>query len=144
MGYMGVKLDLSKAYDRVDWSFLRAILWKMGFGDKFVSLIWEFISTVSYKILLGGREIGSVLSTRGIRQGDPISPYLFILILEVLDSMIYRHKRVDSLHGIKVARDATKVTNLFFADDCYIFCRAYPLECLILKSLIDDFVAAFG
>lgn len=124
MGYVGVKLDMSKAFDRVNWNFLLSVMSKLGFSNHITNLIREMISTVSYTILLDGRAIGSVTPSRGLRQGDPISPYLFILILEVFHLMLQKLQREGLLHGIAIARGAPKVTNLFFADDCYIFCKA--------------------
>ena len=87
-GYMALKLDMSKAYDRVEWIFLDKILLKLGFQNSWVSLIMECISTVTYSILVNGEPQGMITSTRGLRQGDPQSPYLFLLCAEGLHAIL--------------------------------------------------------
>ena len=86
--YMALKLDMSKAYDRVEWIFLDKILLKLGFQNSWVSLIMECISTVTYSILVNGEPQGMITSTRGLRQGDPQSPYLFLLCAEGLHAIL--------------------------------------------------------
>ena len=88
VGFMTLKLDMSKAYDRVEWRFLVEIMRKVGFCDSWLNLIHECISTVSYSILVNGEPKGEIFPSRGIRQGDPLSPYLFLLCSEGLNRMI--------------------------------------------------------
>ena len=88
MSFMAMKLDMSKAYDRVEQKFLIKIIEKMGFCEKWVSLIFECISTVSYSILVNKEPKGDIRPSRGIRQGNPLSPYLFLLCSEGLNRML--------------------------------------------------------
>ncbi|XP_031096851.1 uncharacterized protein LOC116001092 [Ipomoea triloba] len=144
MGYVGVKMDMSKAFDMVNWDFLLMVISKLGFSNHIVSLVREMISSVSYTILLEGRAIGTVSPGRGLRQGDPMSPYLFILILEVFHLMILKCQREGSIHDIAIARGAPLISNLFFADDCYIFCQATAHEAITLKNSTESFASASG
>lgn len=130
MGFVGVKLDMSKAFDRVNWSFLLAAVSKLGFSNHLVNLIKEMVTTVHYVILLEWRIVGSVIPKRDLRQGDPISPYLFILILEAFNLMIMNLQAQGSLHGIIIARGAPSISNMFFADDCISFVEPPPLKLL--------------
>lgn len=79
---------MSKAYDRVEWGYLEWILRKMGFPDKWVSLIIQCVSLVSFQILINGEPSVSFKPSIGIRQGDPLSSYLFILCVDGLSCMI--------------------------------------------------------
>lgn len=88
---MTLKLDMSKAYNRVEWLFLEQLMLKMGFHVKWVGLVMEIVKTVSYSILINGEPRGNIQPTRGIRQGDPLSPYLFLICFEVLNGFIQKN-----------------------------------------------------
>ncbi|OMO82636.1 reverse transcriptase [Corchorus capsularis] len=94
-----VKLDLNKAYDRVDWNLLAAIMKKFGFCDKWVDWILQCISTVSFKLVINGKSSEMFIPSRGIRQGDPLSPFLFLFIAEVFSRNVSQAIQNGSLKG---------------------------------------------
>lgn len=88
--FMALKLDMSKAYDGVEWIFLEQIILRMGFREAWVALIMECITTVSYSILVNGEPKGLIKPSRGLRRGDPLSPYLFLFCAEGLNAILRR------------------------------------------------------
>jgi hypothetical protein len=87
-GFMAIKLDMSKAYDRVQWGFWKETMRRMGFAQRWIHLIMMCVSTVKYSVLVNGDPCGNISPTMGHRQGDPISPYLFLLCAEVLSLLL--------------------------------------------------------
>ena len=115
-GFMALKLDMSKAYDRVEWSFLEKVLLKLGFQESWVSLIMECITTVTYSILVNGEPKGLITPSRGLRQGDPLSPYLFLFCAEGLNAIFQKAAVDGEIQGFSICRNGPKLTHLFFAD----------------------------
>ena len=144
VGSMALKLDMSKAYDRVEWGFLKQIMVRMGFHDKWISLIMECISTVSYSLLINGEPTGHIIPSRGLRQGDPISPYLFLLCAEGLNGLIRKATLQGDIHGVSLCPRGLKITNLFFADDSLLFCRASLTECHKIQEILATYEKASG
>jgi exonuclease III len=88
VGFIDIKLDMSKVYDRVKWAFLEAVMTKLGFATRWIKMVMECIRTVKYSIVVNGNPVGNIIPTRGLKQGDPLSPYLFILCAEALSCML--------------------------------------------------------
>lgn len=121
---MALKLDMSKAYDRVEWSFLEATMVKMDFNEKWVALVISCINSAFYSILVNGVPKGDIRPTKGIRQGDPLSPYLFLICSEALNCQFQQAARSGAIKGFFICKNGPKITHLFFADNTLLFCRA--------------------
>ena len=143
-GEMALKLDMSKAYDRVEWIFLESIMKKMGFEERWISLLMECIKTVHYSVLIDGVPKGYTTPTRGIRQGDPLSPYLFLLCAEGLTTLLRKASLDGSLRGIQPCRSGSWVSHLFFADDSLLFGQATLSECRKILEILDLYAACSG
>jgi len=133
-GFMAIKFDMSKAYDRVEWVYLENIMRKMGFDEKWIGLIMVCVKTMTYSILINGKPKGLIHPTKGIRQGDPLSPLLFLLCTEGLHGLIQHATRVGDIKGFSLCQRGPTLTHLLFADDSLLFCRATNDEC---KKIID-------
>ena len=123
-GFMGLKLDFQKAYDRLEWPFLVQVLKNFGFHQKFINLIYQCISTVSFTLFLNGGKCPSINPSRGLRQGGPLFPYLFIIGNNVLARMIIRSTAQRLINGIKIAPSTPGISKLFYADDVLLVCNA--------------------
>jgi hypothetical protein len=143
-GYMALKLDMSKAYDRVEWEFLEAIMRKLGFADRWVNMLMKCVKSVSYSILINGQPYGRIFPSRGIRQGDPLSPYLFILCAEGLSHLLDKAERERTITGLPVVRGRIRISHLFFADDSLLFCKANVEEWARIQEILGLYEQASG
>ena len=143
-GFMALKLDMSKAYNRVEWSFLRDIMNQMGFNDRWVALVMECVTTVSYSLLVNGEPQGNIKPSRGIRQGKPLSPYLFLLCSEGLHRLIQRAANLGEIKGVSICRNGPKLTHLLFADDSLLFCRATKEDCQKVLEILSSYERVSG
>jgi hypothetical protein len=143
-GYMAVKVDMSKAYDRVEWGFLEAAMRKLGFAPHWIKLVMMCVSSVHYEVLVNGIPTGKIIPSRGIRQGDPISPYLFLICAEVLSAMLSRADRMGVLEGVPTSRRGPRINHLFFADDSLLFCRADGSHRNNLSNILHMYERASG
>ncbi|BFG14167.1 hypothetical protein CerSpe_004410 [Prunus speciosa] len=144
LGSMAVKLDMSKAYDRVEWSFLRAMMLRLGLNLQWVDMIMRCVTSVSYSFLINGVPTGLVVPSRGLRQGDPLSPYLFLMCVEGLSALISSRERDGLIHGVKICRNAPSIHHLLFVDDSFIFARASRDECSQVMKILRSYELASG
>ncbi|KAL0445672.1 UNVERIFIED_CONTAM: hypothetical protein Slati_1695100 [Sesamum latifolium] len=144
VGHAALKLDLSKAYDRVEWIFLERVLAKLGFSLQFISLVHACVSSVSYSFILNGHKFWYLHPHRGLRQGDPLSSYLFLFCAEALSSTITRAINRGELRGVAVSRQGPRVSHLLFADDNLMFCQASPDAMRSMRQILRDFEATSG
>lgn len=116
-----LKLDFQKAHDTIKWSFLEHILCCMGFGQKWIGCITQCVSTASMSILINGYPTKPFRLHRGLRQGDPLSPYLFIIVNEALIYLIKEARRIELTKGVEIGRNNIVISQLQFADDTLVF-----------------------
>ena len=141
---MALKLDMSKAYDRVEWRYLEVIMRKLGFSERWISLVLMCISTVSYSVLINGEAKGNIVPSRGLRQGDPISPYLFLLCGEGLSAMLRKEEELGNIRDISVCRGAPRISHLFFVDNSIVFCRANVDGGRRILKVLEDYKGESG
>ena len=114
-GFMAAKLDMSKAFDRVEWGFIQGVMEKLGFSSRWINLVMKCITSISYSVIINGATCGNIVPTRGLRQGDPLSPTLFLICTEGLSALINEAARNLRLTGISICRGCPRVTHLLFA-----------------------------
>lgn len=135
---------MSKAYDRVEWDYLKAVLGAMGFNSKCINILVECVTSVSYSFKINDVSVGKVLPSRGLRQGDPLSPYMFVICTHGLSSIINYKASQKVLQGVKIARESPPITHLFFADDSLIFFKANKWNCRSIKNYLLLYEKASG
>lgn len=137
---MCFKVGHGKSYDRIEWDFLWETLKAFGFSPTWILWIKECVSKVSYSIKVNGQPTPWFRPTRGLRQGDSLSPYLFILFMEVVihNITLQSHSRESGI-GFKLLPRTATIPSLMFADDKLLFCKANSLACSNQKSILDDF-----
>lgn len=133
-GYMAIKIDFEKAYDRLDWSFIRDTLLQMNIPLLLVNIIMECVTTASLKVLWNGEPSDSFKPTRGIRQGDPLSPYLFVMCMERLYQTIEEAIVAKKWKPIRASRDDPVLSNLFFANNIILFAEAMVEQAMVIHD----------
>ena len=112
---------MSKAYDRIDWHFLKAILIAMNFNDRWVQWIMECVTSVHYTLLINGNISQSFYPKKGLRQGDPLSPYLFLMCANILSLALLKAENQKRIKGVQLGRNSISFTHLFFVNDSLLF-----------------------
>jgi hypothetical protein len=141
---MGIKLNTSKAYNRVKSPFLEAVMIRLGFAERWVNLVMTCIRTVSYSVVVNGNPVGLIRPSRGIRQEDPISPYLFLLCAEILSALLQRAKRRGVIIGVPTSFRGPRLSHLFFADDSLLFCKSNLVEWRRLLIILGMYESGSG
>ena len=117
---------------------------RLGFDKEWIELIMFCLSTVRYSFLINGEPRGHVVPSRGLRQGDPLSPYLFILCAEGLSALISHHVSTGSLTGLQVCDGAPIVSHLLFADDSLLYANATSQDCSVIQHILKVYERASG
>jgi hypothetical protein len=138
-----LKLDLQKAYDCISWDYLRMVLIQVGFGTLMTNWILACVDSASFAVLVNGEPTEFFKSGRGLRQGCPLSPLLFILVMESLSLLLKNSQRQGILSGIKVAR-FTKILHILFVDDILLLTKASIMEWKEIERIVQLFCSVSG
>jgi hypothetical protein len=134
-----VKLDMMKAYDRVEWIFLEHIMIKMGFSRVWVDMVLRCLNTVRFSVRLNGGLSEPFIPSRGLRQGDPLPPYLFLFCVEGFSTLLKKAQDDNMLKGVQFGTDGPHITHLLFANDSIVFLEASRESMTALKGVLQNY-----
>ena len=140
---MVLKIDLEKAYDRLEWSFIRDMLFRVNFPLDLIEVIMSCVSTISTSIMVNGEALDPIYLSKEIRQGDPLSPYLFILCMDFLDQLIEEKCSNKLWQSAKVSQSGPAFSHLLFTNDLVFFAKADLNNCLAIRDVLDMFCNLF-
>ncbi|GAU50263.1 hypothetical protein TSUD_409090 [Trifolium subterraneum] len=143
-GNLALKIDIRKAFDNLDWDFLLLVLKTFGFNHVFCNWIKNILNSAKLSLIINGKVTGFFNVTRGVRQGDPLSPLLFCIAEEVLSrsiSLLVDNGKLDCITG---TRGMSLPSHAFFADDLMIFCKGSKKNALAVTSLFHEYAANSG
>ena len=123
---------------------MEAVLGKLGFDKNWINWTMESVRSVSYFLVINGKSTPRFCPSRGIRQEDPLLPYLFLFMVDVLSRMVQKQAQTRILEGLKVSKNCPLLTHLFFADDSLFFLKANTGNCRRLVECIQRYCTASG
>nr|DAD35521.1 TPA_asm: hypothetical protein HUJ06_006161 [Nelumbo nucifera] len=142
--YMAIKINLNKAYDRLEWPYIIKVLDKLGINSHWQGLIQSCISSVEFAFKINGTQRGKVKPCRGIRQGDPLPPYIFILAVQALSLIIQDSVQNGRLHPLRFKRSGMSISHMFYTDDCLLFLKANIQNALQIKKKTRNTLKSWG
>jgi hypothetical protein len=142
--YFALKIDMMKAYDCIEWAYLHGCLSKLGFDSTWLSLVMCCVTTARYAIKVNGDRTSPVVPSRGIRQGDPISPYLFLMCTEGLSCLLQKRESRGKLQGLHNGKNGPPITHLLFEDDNIFFACSDQRSVESLKEVLKMYCEASG
>lgn len=138
-GNVALKVDIKKAFDTLDWNFLIAVLRKFGFSSMFTDWILAILHSARLSILVNGKAVGFFSCSRGVRQGDPLSPLLFCIVEEVLSRAISIASHAGMIAPMFYCRGASIPTHILYADDVLIFCAGTKQKIRCFLKIFNDY-----
>ena len=127
---------MSKAYDKVDWKVLKVVLVAMNFNERWINWIMECVTTIHYTLLINGNIIQSFTPSKGLKQGDSLFPYLFLMCANILSLSLMKAESQKKIKGTKLRRNGCSFTHLFFANDSLLF---FKKDSHSLTNIQDNF-----
>jgi hypothetical protein len=134
--FCAYKLDLTKVYDRVDWGFLEGSLKRLGFHSTWIQWVMECVSTISYTVYFNNVQLESFKPSRGLRQGDPLSPFLFLFVADGLSRLFKKETQQGMLQELHICRRSPGISHLLFADDTMVFFKVDQGQAEVIKGLL--------
>lgn len=138
-GEVALNLDINKAYDCIEWGYLKKRMQQMGFCEDRIKWILLCVTTVQYSMCFSGTQLGSIKPRCDLRQDDPLSSYLFLLCAEVRSCSLKRAEENGSIHGCNVSSTAFAITHLLFADDSILLFCANSDEAQRIKNILNTY-----
>ena len=142
--FCAYKLDLSKAYDRVDRIFLERMMQKMGFARHWMNWIMTCVTSLRYTVKFNGTLLESFARSRGLQQGDPLSPFLFLFVADGLSALLKYGEQKGDYTPLKVCRRAPGISHLLFADDTMLFFKAEEEQARKVHEVVLTYERAIG
>lgn len=142
--HLALKLDFNKAYDRIQWDFLKAVLKRLGFYDTWIRWVMDCVITVQFSVVVNGENRAFFTPSCGLRQGDPLSPYLFILVAKILSKLITGGIQNKVISSLRMKRTCPILSHIFFADDVLLFLKASSSECSQMMHFLRLYNEASG
>lgn len=139
-----IQLDLPKAFEKVNWNYLEATLKAFGFDNRWTNWILALIKSTNFSILVNGSPSATFSPSRGIRQGDPLSPFLFVILMEGLSRYIHKAKSEGRIKGLRPFPSTPATTHQQFADDTMLHGSPTVKEAKALKAILFLFSKASG
>lgn len=117
---------------------------KLGFAPMWIKMIMACVNSVSYSVDVNGKVVGKICHSRGLRQRDPISPYLFILCAEAFSSLLHNAQMIGLIYGVPTSKKGPSISHLFVADDSLVFCKANSVEGRRILKIIETYERGSG
>lgn len=137
-------MDLEKAYDRIHWGFLREVLRITGFKHDLINLVMDCVTSASLAVCWNGEILRPFKPSRGLRQGDPLSPYLFIFCMEVLSQEICSSVNKNEWKVVALWRNGPYLSHIFFADDLILIGEAAFSQACLMEHILGRFCGMSG
>ncbi|CAN1761930.1 Transposon TX1 uncharacterized 149 kDa protein [Linum perenne] len=142
--FAALKVDISKAYDRVEWKYVEDMMRAFGFCEQWIRWMMMCIRLVEYKVLINNTKGTTFWPGRGLRQGCPLSPFFFLICAEGLSLLMKNEEKRGRLQGMRVSGKAPRTTHLLFADDSFFFFRVGVRDARALRRVLDTYASASG